>query len=309
MALSPDGRLAAAVDQESWTAGVIRVWELTTHQEIAAMDVGWVVRRVRITDDGRVLSSGPTGLLSWDLTTGTSDTLVEGSVGSFASTRRTPGSCSSGREGDSPGGPGRAVLLDLETGSELPLSSHGHRVTTSPSIQRARWSSPEMPTAPSELAPITVTRSRTFCSATEARSWTSPSIPSDAGSLRPRDPTTAAIWPMPDLSKPPLHTLLREELIAKLKTLTNLRVVRDEESATGWELDPRPLPGWETVPTWWSPPTRPAMGLWGCGAMGLWPPPTQDTRCKSTRSRPSFRAYGSGEASCARAAYHSHLSS
>jgi WD40 repeat protein len=58
------------------------------------------------------------------------------------------------------------------------------------------------------------------------------------------------LWPMPDLSKPPLHTLPREELIAKLKTLTNLRVVRDEESATGWTLTHDPFPGWETVPTW-----------------------------------------------------------
>jgi len=58
------------------------------------------------------------------------------------------------------------------------------------------------------------------------------------------------LWPMPDLSKPPLHTLPREELIAKLKTLTNLRVVRDQESTTGWKLDVGPFPGWETVPTW-----------------------------------------------------------
>jgi hypothetical protein len=55
---------------------------------------------------------------------------------------------------------------------------------------------------------------------------------------------------MPDLSKPPIHTLPREELIAKLKTLTNLRVVRDPESATGWTLTHDPFPGWETVPTW-----------------------------------------------------------
>ncbi len=58
------------------------------------------------------------------------------------------------------------------------------------------------------------------------------------------------LWPMPDLSKPPLHTLPREELIAKLKTLTNLRVVRDPESSTGWTLTHDPFPGWETVPTW-----------------------------------------------------------
>jgi hypothetical protein len=39
-------------------------------------------------------------------------------------------------------------------------------------------------------------------------------------------------------------------LIAKLKTLTNLRVVRDPESSTGWKLTHDPFPGWETVPTW-----------------------------------------------------------
>ncbi len=62
--------------------------------------------------------------------------------------------------------------------------------------------------------------------------------------------TIIRLWPMPDLSTPPLHTLPREELIATLKTLTNLRVVRDEESATGWKLEIGPFPGRETVPTW-----------------------------------------------------------
>jgi WD40 repeat protein len=61
---------------------------------------------------------------------------------------------------------------------------------------------------------------------------------------------TLRLWPMPDLSKPPLHTLPREELIAKLKTLTNIRVVRDDESATGWKVEVGPFPGWKTVPTW-----------------------------------------------------------
>ena len=61
---------------------------------------------------------------------------------------------------------------------------------------------------------------------------------------------TVRLWPMPDLSKPPLHILPHDELIAKLKTLTNLRVVRDEESSTGWKVEVGPFPGWETVPTW-----------------------------------------------------------
>ena len=64
------------------------------------------------------------------------------------------------------------------------------------------------------------------------------------------EPSLSRLWPMPDLSEPPLHTLPHYELIAKLKTLTNLRVVRDEDSPTGWKLTVGPFPGWETVPTW-----------------------------------------------------------
>jgi len=58
------------------------------------------------------------------------------------------------------------------------------------------------------------------------------------------------LWPMPDLSKPPLHTLPHDELIAKLRTLTNLQVARDEESSSGWKLVRGPFPGWREVPDW-----------------------------------------------------------
>jgi len=61
---------------------------------------------------------------------------------------------------------------------------------------------------------------------------------------------TIWLWPMPDLDSPPLHTLPRDQLIAKLESLTNLRAVRDDDSPTGWTLEVGPFPGWETVPTW-----------------------------------------------------------
>jgi WD40 repeat protein len=64
------------------------------------------------------------------------------------------------------------------------------------------------------------------------------------------DDGTIRLWPMPDLSKLPLHTLPCDELIAKLKTLTNLRAVRDESSSTGWKIEVGPFPGWETAPEW-----------------------------------------------------------
>jgi len=58
------------------------------------------------------------------------------------------------------------------------------------------------------------------------------------------------LWPMPDLAKPPLHTLPLEELLARLHDLTNVRVVEDPTSPTGYEVEIGPFPGWEEVPTW-----------------------------------------------------------
>jgi hypothetical protein len=48
---------------------------------------------------------------------------------------------------------------------------------------------------------------------------------------------------------PPLHALPREALLARLDSLTNLRVVRDSASGA-WQVDTAPFPGWQDVPTW-----------------------------------------------------------
>jgi len=61
---------------------------------------------------------------------------------------------------------------------------------------------------------------------------------------------TLRLWPMPDLSKPPLHTLPLDQLLAKLRSLTNLRAIRDPASSTGWKIEVGPFPGWKNVPTW-----------------------------------------------------------
>jgi WD40 repeat protein len=64
------------------------------------------------------------------------------------------------------------------------------------------------------------------------------------------DDNTLRLWPMPDLSKPPLHTLHHDELLAKLHSLTNLRAVRDPAAPTGWTIELGPFPGWRDIPTW-----------------------------------------------------------
>jgi WD40 repeat protein len=62
--------------------------------------------------------------------------------------------------------------------------------------------------------------------------------------------STIVLWPMPDLATQPLETLPRSELIQSLEGRTNLRVVQDEASPSGWKLEVEPLPGWQAVPAW-----------------------------------------------------------
>ena len=72
------------------------------------------------------------------------------------------------------------------------------------------------------------------------------------------DDRTVRLWPMPDFSKPPLQTLPRAELLAKLKRSTNVRVVEESSSTlvaslrtgrgAGYELDIERFPGWARGP-------------------------------------------------------------
>ncbi len=66
------------------------------------------------------------------------------------------------------------------------------------------------------------------------------------------DEGTLHLWPMPDFSKPPLHALPYDELMTKLRALTNLRAVPDPESYTGYSIEPdfTAYRGWAEVPEW-----------------------------------------------------------
>lgn len=59
---------------------------------------------------------------------------------------------------------------------------------------------------------------------------------------------TVRLWPMPEGK--PLHTLPFGEFMARMRSFTNLRVVADERSATGYTVQRGPFPGWANVPTW-----------------------------------------------------------
>jgi hypothetical protein len=53
---------------------------------------------------------------------------------------------------------------------------------------------------------------------------------------------------VPDVTKTPAHKRSHEEFLTMLRSWTNLRVVPDEQSPTGWKLETGPFPGWAKLP-------------------------------------------------------------
>jgi WD40 repeat protein len=251
VAFSPDGRLAAAAGGLFDPAErVIHVWDVASGERVTALEIGErpVAFSLQFTDDGHLLSMSESGLLRWDVDAGTRELLHEGNIFAFSAD-------SSGRRvmmverEDASDLFGHVLLLELDAGVVSGLGGFGSDVSS---------------VALDPTGTLAVTGDKDgeirvgslngedphLLFGHETMVWSLAIDPLNRWVASGSEDTTIRLWPMPDLSKPPLHTLPHDELIAKLKTLTNLRVVRDEQSATGWKLTHDPFPGWETVPSW-----------------------------------------------------------
>ncbi len=253
VAFSPDGRLAAGAGGSfSEKENVIRVWDVVSGEELTvlASEADLHQNVLQFTTDNRLLSSGQDGLRRWNVETGESELLYEGMVRAFlasADDRRVLLVKILNEKWAEEGG--RAVVLDLDTGVATPLETHGDRVWAVALDKTGTIAATGDEDGAIRVGPITGEEPHLLLGH-EDTIYSLAFDPLGRWIASGANDSTARLWPMPDLSKPPLHTLPREELIAKLKTLTNLRVVRDPESSTGWKLTHDPFPGWETVPTW-----------------------------------------------------------
>jgi WD40 repeat protein len=251
VAFSEDGRLAAAAGGH-WLPSErqIRVWDVTSGQEVAVLEVGDVpnVFSLQFISDGRLLSASRSGLLRWNVENGQREVLYEGNIRHFAASadgRRVLMAESEGHAGLA----GRPVLLEFDSNIVTRLDNFGDDVTAVAVDREGTIAVTGHQDGEVRIGRLSDEKPHLFLGH-EDTVWSLAVDPVGRWVASGGPDTTIRLWPMPDLSKPPLHTLPREELIAKLKTLTNLRAVRDEESSTGWKIEVGPFPGWAEVPEW-----------------------------------------------------------
>jgi WD40 repeat protein len=242
-------RLAAGGGVATQGQRVVRIWDLET-REVQVLDAGdgGPIIEVEFLSDGRLLAAGPGGgLRLWNPATGDSTLLLKGAVGA----RQSPdGRHLLGLRGaPGPGGPvGTGFVYDLEKKELRDLETHGGEVMVrawDPSGGRV------------------ITGSRDGIVRVGAVTGEEPHLlighegeiaglevdPSGQWIASVGEDGTVRLWPMPEGR--PIHTLPRDELLARLRSLTNYRVAADPASPSGYRLDSEHFQGWNReAPSW-----------------------------------------------------------
>jgi WD40 repeat protein len=263
-AVSPSGRLVASAYSYGTGEKSLRVWDVETEEArvfpLAETKVseglekaGYSISLLNLffADDDTLYSAGNGGLRRWDLVGGSQEVVVPAGetvmVAELSDDRRWGLS--------RPMGLGRGIdcagieLFDLAESTSRRLPQFGDCV-----VNTGFDSAGRLVVTGDQVGLVRVgdvfDGSTHVLAGHEGPAESVAISPDEKWVASTGEDSTLRIWPMPDLSKTPLQDLSREDLLAKLKSLTNVRAVRDAGSSTGWSIARDPFPGWKEVPEW-----------------------------------------------------------
>jgi WD40 repeat protein len=260
-AISRDGRFGAAGSRMRPEGNLIELWDLRSG-EVRTLDprskgeecgqeplLRSAVFDVEFTSDGRLLSSGRSGLRLWNLDDGT-NTLLRPCMGG-PNTLPFLGGSREDRylllETDHVQHTSLLSFHDLRAGISRELTSHGNAVWSVALDPRGEvavtggWDGLVRVGGVNDEEPhLLYGHDLEVMSVAVSPDGQWIASGSQDGTIR--------LWPMPE--GPPFHTLPYEEILARLRSFTNLRVVHDEGAETGYRVEPGPFPGWAALPEW-----------------------------------------------------------
>jgi WD40 repeat protein len=249
VAFDPTGRqVAAGGGEKSKQDAVIRIWDLQDggEQVLDAGD-GVEIGGVEFLADGRLLVwNQEAGLRLWDVETGTFELLVPGAVG-WLGALSPDGRHVLGSRLDEVDGSAEVFVYDLQEKGLRILSSHGDAifwVGWHPSGQQVLSGDRN---GIVRAGPVTGEEPHLLFGH-EGFVGGGAVHPDGHWIASAGIDGTVRLWPMP--RGQPFHALPHEELLKRLRSLTNYRVLADPEAATGYRLEYGPLPGWKEVPAW-----------------------------------------------------------
>ena len=235
---------------------VVRVWDLETG---AARTLGPLpgagngphggIGNVQWMGRDRLLASAEgVGIVSFDLSSGASRVVAaQPGIGNLSVSR--DGRFGIAMSAEDRGVPGRVVRINLEDGKLQLLASHGTRpnaIALDPSDSVLASSSSD---GIIRIGPGSGEEPHLLLGH-EGGVNTVAFSPDGRWLASAGDDFTIRLWPVPNVSKPPLHRRPYAELLRLLRSHTNLRAVPDSASATGYKLEPGPFPGWAKPPEW-----------------------------------------------------------
>jgi WD40 repeat protein len=193
------------------------------------------------------VSSGLGGVREWDLKSGASTVLMEGVVAMKPSAdgRHLAGIRAPMRPG---GIAGTAVLRETNTGRTWDLSAHGREVTSIVWLPSGRQVVTGSRDGIVRIGGIQGEEPHLLMGH-EGAVWSVTVDPHGRRIASAGEDGSVRLWHVPD--GPPLHTLPLSELLERLGSLTNYRIVEEPAASTGYRLDFEPFTGWNRQPPRW----------------------------------------------------------